>query len=69
MGGYTLVFLNYNKGKLIAEAVRSTLGQDFPILEILFMDDASTDGSGEEMERIVRAYRGRHKVSAIKSMD
>ena len=58
-GGFTVVFLNYNKARYIEKSVASALNQDYPILEMFFMDDASTDGSGDEMERMVRQYRGR----------
>ena len=66
-GGFTVVFLNYNKKRFIEKSVASALNQDYPILEMFFMDDASTDGSGDEMERIVRQYRGRHKVAVVRN--
>ena len=66
-GGFTVVFLNYNKARYIEKSVASALSQDYPILEMFFMDDASTDGSGDEMERMVRQYRGRHKVSVVRN--
>ena len=69
LGGYTVVFLNYNKKAFIQQSVRAALAQDFPALEMFFMDDASTDGSGDEMEQIVRAYRGRHKVTVIRNTE
>ena len=66
-GAFVAVFLNYNTAKTIRRAVEATLAQDFPALEILFMDDASTDGSAETMEEIVRAYRGPHKVTVVRN--
>lgn len=33
------------------------------------MDDASTDGSGDLMERLVRRYRGRHKVCVVRNAE
>ena len=69
LGGYTVVFLNYNKKAFIQQSVRAALAQDFPALEMFFMDDASTDGSGDEMEQIVREYRGRHKVTVIRNTE
>ena len=66
-GAFTAVFLNYNKAKTIRRSVEATLAQDCPALEILFMDDASTDGSGDVMEEIVRAYRGLHKVAVVRN--
>lgn len=67
VGAFVAVFLNYNKAKTLRRAVEATLAQDFPALEILFMDDASTDGSAETMEEIVRAYRGPHKVTVVRN--
>ena len=67
LGGFTVVFLNYNKMPYIEKSVESALNQDFPLLEMFFMDDASADGSGDEMERIVREYCGRHKVTVVRN--
>lgn len=67
LGGYVVVFLNYNKAAFIEKSVESALNQDFPRLEMFFMDDASTDGSGDVMEDIVRRYRGRHKVTVVRN--
>lgn len=67
LGGFTVVFLNYNKKEQIRESVNSALNQDFPLLEMFFMDDASTDGSADVMEAIVRDYRGRHKVTVVRN--
>lgn len=67
LGGFTAVFLNYNKGAAVSSSVPSVLNQDFPLLEIFLMDDASTDGSGEVMEKIAREYKGRHKVIVVRN--
>ena len=67
MGGFTVVFLNYNKISMIEKSAASALNQDFPLLEMFFMDDASSDGSGDVMEQIVREYRGRHKVAVVRN--
>lgn len=69
LGGFTVVFLNYNKASFIERSVASALNQDFPLCEMFFMDDASTDGSGDTMERLVRAYRGRHKVTVVRNTE
>lgn len=67
LGGFTVVFLNYNKKAFIERSVSSALNQDYPLLEMFFMDDASTDGSGDIMEELVKAYSGRHKVTVIRN--
>ena len=69
LGGFTVVFLNYNKAAFIEKSVASALNQDFERLEMFFMDDASTDGSGDMMEQIVRQYRGRHKVTVVRNTE
>ena len=70
LGGFVVVFLNYNKKDQIRKAVLSALNQDFPALEVLFMDDASTDGSGDTMEEIVRSYSQgcRHKIMVVRNV-
>lgn len=67
VGGFVVVFLNYNKRPYIEASVESALNQDFPRLEMFFMDDASTDGSGDVMEDLVRKYHGRHKVTVVRN--
>ena len=69
LGGFVVVFLNYNKKDQIRKAVLSALNQDYPLLEMLFMDDASTDGSGDIMEEIVRSSSQgvRHKVVVVRN--
>ena len=67
-GGFVVAFLNYNKGEQVESAAKSALSQDWPCLEIFMLDDASTDGSGDLMERIARTYRGRHKVTVVRNL-
>lgn len=69
LGGFTVIFLNYNKLSQIRDSVASALNQDFPLLEMFFMDDASTDGSGDVMEDLVRQYAGRHKVTVVRNTE
>ncbi|MBR2373479.1 MAG: glycosyltransferase family 2 protein [Lentisphaeria bacterium] len=41
----TVLLNNYNYGRFLAEAVRSVIEQDFDDLELLIVDDGSTDDS------------------------
>jgi GT2 family glycosyltransferase len=53
------IVLNYNGRGYVEEAVRSLLDQDLPGLEVLVVDNASTDGSGDEVER---SFAGRVRL-------
>lgn len=41
----------YNHGKYLAESVGSVLEQDYPAVEILLVDDGSTDNTRQEAEK------------------
>jgi len=47
----------YNRAGVIGRAIDSVLAQDYPALELIVIDDGSTDGSARVLER----YRGRFK--------
>jgi GT2 family glycosyltransferase len=58
------IVLNFNGGDWVGEAVRSLLDQDQPGLEVLVVDNASSDGSDRRLEerfgtriRLLRAPR------------
>jgi glycosyltransferase involved in cell wall biosynthesis len=60
----TAVLPTYNRGWVLAEAVDSVLAQDYPALELIVVDDGSTDdtprllaGYGERI-RVIRQERG-----------
>jgi GT2 family glycosyltransferase len=53
------IVLNYNGRGFAIESVRSLLEQDLPGLEVLVVDNGSTDGSAEEIER---TFSGRVRV-------
>jgi glycosyltransferase involved in cell wall biosynthesis len=48
----SVILPTYNRAHLIERAVRSVLNQSFRDLELLVMDDASTDDSDEVLRRI-----------------
>jgi GT2 family glycosyltransferase len=46
------IVLNYNGRGFVCEAVQSLLDQDLPGLEVIVVDNASSDGSADEVERV-----------------
>jgi len=49
------IVLNYNGRGFVEESVRSLLEQDLPGLEVLVVDNGSTDGSADDIERTFAA--------------
>jgi glycosyltransferase involved in cell wall biosynthesis len=60
----TVLMTLYNKGPYVEEAVRSVLANTFTDLELLVVDDASTDG-GLEVVRAIADPRIRILASAV----
>jgi glycosyltransferase involved in cell wall biosynthesis len=54
----SIIVLCHNYGRYLAEAIESALAQDYPSLEVIVIDDGSTDDSLEVAER----YHDRVKV-------
>jgi O-antigen biosynthesis protein len=57
----SVVIPTYNRAELVIDAIRTVLAQDYPALEVLVVDDASTDdtaarvaGLGDERVRLIR---------------
>jgi glycosyltransferase involved in cell wall biosynthesis len=48
----SVVCLCYNQAPYVEEAVRSVLRQSYPSIELLVVDDASTDGSAQRIESL-----------------
>lgn len=51
--GISVVVPLYNKAEFVAEAIESIRRQSFPALEIVVVDDGSTDGSAAIVERMI----------------
>ena len=52
------VIPNYNCGRFLGETLKSVFAQTYPHVEVLVVDDGSTDNSAEVLER----YSGRIRV-------
>lgn len=52
----TVVCLCYNHSKYLREAVESVVNQTYKNIQIIIVDDASTDGSVTEIERLAKEY-------------
>ena len=57
----SVVIPNYNYARYLTRRIESVLQQTFTDYELILLDDASTDGSVEVLER----YRGHEHVSQL----
>lgn len=53
----TYVLLSFNHARFVRQAIESILAQDYPAIELIVVDDGSTDGS-VELLRALSAERG-----------
>jgi len=60
--GVSVVIPSYNHARFVATAIESALAQTLEPCEVLVVDDGSTDGTREILERILRASDGRVRV-------
>lgn len=56
----SIVILSFNQEKYIEAALRSALEQDYPNLEILIGDDASSDGTRLLIEKVLSTHPSAH---------
>ncbi len=63
----SVIIPTYNHGRFVRQAIDSALDQTYPAVEVIVVDDGSTDGSGamlDEIEARDRRIRVVHKVNA-----
>jgi glycosyltransferase involved in cell wall biosynthesis len=48
---FSVIIANYNYERYVEEAIRSALGLDWPSVQVIVVDDGSTDGSVSVIER------------------
>ena len=58
----SVLVLNYNHGRFLAECIDSVLSQSFAGYEVIVIDDASTDDSAA----VLRAYEGDSRVRIVR---
>lgn len=56
----TVICLCYNQARFVQEAIASVVGQTYPRIEIIIVDDASTDGSAAVIDAICAANPALH---------
>lgn len=57
-----MLLITYNQQDTVGEAIAGALAQDYPNLEIVISDDASTDDTVAVVEDCLRGYSGLHRV-------
>ncbi|MCK5476272.1 MAG: glycosyltransferase family 2 protein [Candidatus Pacebacteria bacterium] len=61
----TISLINYNGRKFVFEAIESAVDQDYPNLEIILIDNNSTDGTKEDIEKKIPEWEKRRKNKII----
>lgn len=51
----SIIVLNFNGRNILLPCLYSVLRSDYPNFELIFVDNASTDGSAEEVEKLFRS--------------
>jgi glycosyltransferase involved in cell wall biosynthesis len=67
----SILIPTYNRETLIAESIHSALSQDYENFEVVVVDNASTDGTWSQIQRMasadsrVRAFRNENNVGPV----
>jgi len=61
----TVLVPNHNYGAFIGEALDSVMAQDYPAIELIVVDDGSTDDSVAVVERRLQRARGRLRRASL----
>ena len=66
----SVIMLNHNSSRIIdivKESIASVLEMDYPDYEFIFVDNASSDGSFEELRGFIEGKKGSTKVKIIRN--
>ena len=64
----TVIMTTFNSSKTVSAAVRSVMEQDYPHIELLVIDDASTDNTSEVVRGLMKKYKDhRYKFSFMQN--
>ena len=61
----SVILPNYNYADYIIQRIDSILFQDYPILEIIILDDCSTDNSVEVIEKKIDEIKNTQKTKDL----
>ena len=62
----TISLINYNGKKFVFQAIESAVNQNYPNLEIIIIDNDSTDGTREGIEKKIPEWEERREKLAEK---
>ena len=65
----SIVYMTYRQEKFALEAVRSVLGQTYPMLDIIILDDASPDGTADIIAAELAKHRDRVDFRFIRNAE
>ena len=61
----SVIVNNYNYGRFLSQAIDSALGQTYPRIEVIVVDDGSTDDSREIISRYGAARTRKNSVALL----
>ncbi|MEN7547897.1 glycosyltransferase [Rapidithrix thailandica] len=64
----SVICLCHNHGPYVRESLESVCQQTYPDIELIIVDDASTDNSPEEIERFVKQHPGTQYVALLRNL-